>query len=94
MRVLHTIPGRNWGGMEHRTLEQVRWLVEHGHALWLAAPPDGEPFRRALEMGLPVVPMVFDRPWRLTVPAGETITSLRGFALGARPRLCGRGTAG
>jgi glycosyltransferase involved in cell wall biosynthesis len=74
MRVLHTIPGRNWGGMEHRTLEQVRWLVEHGHAVWLAAPPDGEPFRRALEMGLPVVPMVFDRPWRMA-----TVMSLRRF---------------
>ena len=28
MRILHTMPGRNWGGMEHRTLEQVRWLTE------------------------------------------------------------------
>ncbi|HTH17398.1 MAG TPA: glycosyltransferase family 4 protein [Magnetospirillum sp.] len=64
MRILHTIPGRNWGGMEHRTLEQVRWLMAHGHDVWLAAPPDGEPYARAQAMGLPVVPMCFDPPMR------------------------------
>lgn len=66
MRILHTIPGRNWGGMEHRTIEQVRWLVAHGHSVWLAAPPDGEPFKRAQALGLPVIPLNFDRPWRLS----------------------------
>ncbi|HLO75632.1 MAG TPA: glycosyltransferase family 4 protein [Magnetospirillum sp.] len=74
MRILHTIPGRNWGGMEHRTIEQVRWLVGHGHAVWLAAPPDGEPYQRAAALGLPVVPMNFDRPWRL-----RTVKALRAF---------------
>lgn len=64
MRILHTIPGRNWGGMEHRTMEQVRWLKAHGHAVWLAAPADGESFRRAEAAGLPVVAFDFDRPWR------------------------------
>lgn len=68
MRILHTIPGRNWGGMEHRTIEQVKWLVAHGHAVWLAAPEDGEPFKRAQALGLPVVPMCFDPPSR-AVPA-------------------------
>lgn len=68
MRILHTIPGRNWGGMEHRTIEQVKWLVAHGHAVWLAAPEDGEPYRRAKALGLPVVPMCFDPPSR-AVPA-------------------------
>ena len=63
MRILHTIPGRNWGGMEHRTVEQVRWLAAHGHAVWLAAPPDGQSFRRAEAQGLPVVAMNFDPPW-------------------------------
>lgn len=72
MRILHTIPGRNWGGMEHRTLEQVRWLVGHGHDVWLAAPDDGESYRRADAMGLPVVSLNFDPPWR---PA--TIAALR-----------------
>ena len=63
MRVLHTIPGRNWGGMEQRALEQVRWLNQHGHQSWYMAPPDGDPYAKAVEMGVPVVPMVFDPPW-------------------------------
>jgi glycosyltransferase involved in cell wall biosynthesis len=66
MRILHTIPGRNWGGMEHRVLEQLRWLVNHGHGVWLATPEDGESYRRAAEAGMPVVAMNFDRPWRVT----------------------------
>ena len=74
MRILHTIPGRNWGGMEHRTIEQVRWLVAHDHAVWLAAPEDGEPYKRAKALGLPVVAMNFDRPWR-----PSTIKMLRAF---------------
>lgn len=65
MRILHTIPGRNWGGMEHRTIEQVRWLAAHDHAVWLASPGDGESFRRAQSLGLPVIPLNFDRPWTL-----------------------------
>jgi glycosyltransferase involved in cell wall biosynthesis len=74
MRILHTIPGRNWGGMEHRTIEQVKWLVGHGHGVWLMAPEDGEPYRRAKALGLPVVAMDFDRPWRL-----PTVRALRAF---------------
>lgn len=74
MRILHTIPGRNWGGMEHRTIEQVKWLVAHDHAVWLAAPEDGEPYQRAKALGLPVVPMNFDRPWRVS-----TVRALRAF---------------
>ncbi len=57
------MPGRNWGGMEQRALEQVRWLMDHGHHSWYMAPPDGEPYAKAVEMGVPVVPMVFDPPW-------------------------------
>ena len=63
MRVLPTMPGRNWGGMEQRALEQVRWLNQNGHQSWYMAPPDGEPYAKAVEMGMPVVPMVFDPPW-------------------------------
>lgn len=63
MRVLHTIPGRNWGGMEQRALEQVRWLNDHGHQAWYMAPDDGEPYAKAVEMGVPVTPLLFDPPW-------------------------------
>jgi glycosyltransferase involved in cell wall biosynthesis len=64
LRILHTIPGRNWGGMEHRTMEQVRWLKAHGHEVWLASPADGESHRRAAGAGLPVIDFDFDRPWK------------------------------
>lgn len=64
MRVLHTIPGRNWGGMEQRALEQVKWLNDHGHQAWYMAPEDGEPYAKAREMGVPLAPMLFDPPWR------------------------------
>ena len=79
MRILHTIPGRNWGGMEHRTIEQVRWLKTNGHAVWLASPADGESFRRAEAAGLPVVDFDFDRPWRpSTIRALRKLTIERG----------------
>lgn len=74
MRILHTIPGRNWGGMEHRTIEQVRWLVAHGHDVWLATPADGQSYAKAQSLGLPVVAMNFDPPWHPT-----TIRTLRRF---------------
>ena len=74
MNILHTIPGRNWGGMEQRALEQVRWLLAHGHSAWYAAPPDGEPFEWASAAGVPVVPMTFDPAWRL-----DTMGQLRRF---------------
>lgn len=75
MNILHTIPGRNWGGMEQRTLEQVRWLLAHGHSAWYGTPPDGEPFRQATKAGVPVVPLSFDPAWRL-----DTMLKLRRFA--------------
>jgi glycosyltransferase involved in cell wall biosynthesis len=66
MRILHTVPGRNWGGMEQRTLEQVEWLLCHDYPVWLATPNDGATAARAREKGLPVLPFDFDRSWRLT----------------------------
>ncbi|MBF0167233.1 MAG: glycosyltransferase family 4 protein [Alphaproteobacteria bacterium] len=70
MRILHTIPGRNWGGMEFRTIEQVAWLNGHGHPSWLATPADGESFRRARNQGLPVIDFQFDHPWRMSTIRG------------------------
>ena len=63
MRILHTLPGRNWGGLEQRTLDQVQWLDQHGHQAWLATPKDGQSFLRAQGLGLSVIAMDFDRPW-------------------------------
>ncbi|MBF0267483.1 MAG: glycosyltransferase family 4 protein [Alphaproteobacteria bacterium] len=65
MRILHTIPGLNWGGMEFRVLEQIAWLNAHGHQAWLATPKGGESFKRASAQGLPLIDVDFDRPWHL-----------------------------
>lgn len=64
MRVLHTIPGRNWGGMEFRVIEQTQWLNAHGHQAWLATPKNGASFERAMAAGVPVIDFNFDQPWR------------------------------
>jgi putative Ca2+/H+ antiporter (TMEM165/GDT1 family)/glycosyltransferase involved in cell wall biosynthesis len=79
MRILHTIPGRNWGGLEARTLEQVRWLAEHGHEAWVATPPSGEAMRRARALGISAVPFAFDRPWQpaTLIAARRLVQSLR-----------------
>lgn len=64
MRILHTIPGRNWGGMEFRVIEQTAWLNANGHQAWLATPKCGESHTRAAAAGLPVIDFDFDHPWR------------------------------
>ena len=64
MRILHTIPGRNWGGLEFRVIEQTQWLNAHGHQAWLATPKNGESHRRAVAAGLPVIDFNFGQPWR------------------------------
>lgn len=66
MRILHTVPGRNWGGMEQRTIEQVAWLAQHGYPVWLATPGDGATAAKARAQGLPLLPFDFDRPWRFS----------------------------
>ncbi len=52
--------------MEQRVLDQMAWLLAHGHETWLATPEDGESFRRARALGLPVLGFDFDRPWSVT----------------------------
>lgn len=82
MRILHTLPGRNWGGMEHRTLEQMRWLLDHGHETLLAAPGDGEPAERAIALGLPFVAAQFDHPY-----SASAILGLRALVHRFRPQV-------
>ena len=59
MRILHTESSVNWGGQEVRTLEQMRWLGDHGHQVLMAARPGCEVERRALDAGLNVVQVPF-----------------------------------
>lgn len=73
MRVLLTVPGVEWGGIEHRVLEQTRWLAQQGFAPLLAAP-EGETIKRARALGLDVRPFSFKRPYALS-----TILAFRGL---------------
>jgi glycosyltransferase involved in cell wall biosynthesis len=82
MRILHTIPGRNWGGMEQRVLDQMRWLLAHGHETWLATPMDGESYRRASDAQLPVEAFTFDRPW-----APGTLMGMRRLVKRLKPNV-------
>ena len=59
MRILHSESSANWGGQEFRTLEQLRWLADHGHAVALAAPPGGIIAERAEEAGITLYPIEF-----------------------------------
>ena len=59
MRILHSESSANWGGQEYRTLEQLRWLADHGHAVALAAPPGGAIAGQAREAGIPLYPIEF-----------------------------------
>ncbi len=52
MRILHTESSDNWGGQEYRILEQMHWLNRNGHQAFLAARPNSEILRIALEQGL------------------------------------------
>ena len=59
MRILHSESSANWGGQEFRTLEQLRWFADHGHAVALAAPPGGVIAERAGKAGISVYPIDF-----------------------------------
>ncbi len=54
MRILHTESSVNWGGQEYRILDQMRWLVDNGHSVALAARPGSALAVRALEHRLAV----------------------------------------
>jgi len=53
LRVLHTESSINMGGQELRILQQMRWLLNHGHDSWLLARGDAEIFAEAQRQGLP-----------------------------------------
>ncbi|MEO5657276.1 MAG: glycosyltransferase family 4 protein [Nitrospiria bacterium] len=59
MRILHIESSKNWGGQEYGILEQIRWLVDHGHEAAIAAPHDSEIVARARTWGLPAHPVDF-----------------------------------
>ena len=54
LRVAHTESSMNMGGQELRILQQIRWLLDHGHAAWLLAREDSAIYQEARRLGLPV----------------------------------------
>jgi glycosyltransferase involved in cell wall biosynthesis len=54
MNILHVESSLHWGGQEHRTLAETRWLNSHGHRAWIACNPESELRRRAGEVSLDV----------------------------------------
>lgn len=53
MKILQTNFHRGWGGEASSVLTLALGLQRRGHEVMLAAPADGELFRRALKAGLP-----------------------------------------
>ena len=54
LRIAHTESSINMGGQELRILQQIRWLLDNGHAAWLLARKDSAIYREGLERGLPL----------------------------------------
>ena len=61
LHVLHTVSGRNWGGLEHRVVKQAEWLRQHGFGATIATPIGGATWLRAVAMELDVIGLPFDR---------------------------------
>ncbi len=59
LTVLFTESSRNFGGQERRLLREALWLLEAGHRVRIASPPEGILCERARSAGVPVdaVPM-------------------------------------
>jgi glycosyltransferase involved in cell wall biosynthesis len=54
MRILHTEASCGWGGQEIRILSEARGLIERGHQVELACPPEARIFTEAPRFGVPV----------------------------------------
>ena len=63
LRILHTIPGVSWGGLEQRAVETAIFQAGHGHDVAIATPEAGTVFRRATAAGLNVQAMDFHQGW-------------------------------
>ncbi len=60
LHVLHTVSGRNWGGLEHRVVKQAEWLRQRGFGATIATPVGGATWLQALAIGLDVINLPFD----------------------------------
>ncbi len=61
MRILHTEASCGWGGQEIRILDEAAGMIERGHELWLACPPQAPIAQAAPARGLRVVTLPVGR---------------------------------
>ncbi|MBF0181419.1 MAG: glycosyltransferase family 4 protein [Magnetococcales bacterium] len=61
MNVLHTESSLGWGGQEIRILTESLAMMESGHRVTLACPPEATLFAVARQRGLPVAPLPIAR---------------------------------
>ena len=54
MRILHTEASKGWGGQEIRILTEAAGMIDRGHAVELACPPDAKIGAEAPRFGVPV----------------------------------------
>lgn len=57
--ILHTEASLGWGGQERRILVEALAMRQRGHRLAFACDHRGELYRRALQQGFPVTPLIF-----------------------------------
>jgi glycosyltransferase involved in cell wall biosynthesis len=74
-RVVHLHTGLEWGGGEYQVLHLVRALAHTNPSATLVADPDSALFKRATDVGLPVVSL--PRNWRRPFTLGALIAHLR-----------------
>ncbi len=58
INIAHFETSMNWGGQELRIIEQMEWLLAHGHQVWLIARPGSKILQEALRRQLPAFPLV------------------------------------
>jgi len=60
-RIAHSEASMGWGGQEHRVLAELTGFQKRGCAVWLLAAPQSQIYQRAMESGVPVVPVDFSK---------------------------------
>jgi L-malate glycosyltransferase len=70
LKILHIDPEKNWGGGEAQVFGLLQNLAHWGHRNDLATPPDGELFRRSLDLSIRKIPLTIRNDFDITgVPA-------------------------